>query len=212
MYVRIEGSRLFTRQNQTILRSKVYNILTEYIKASNVGRRVILSSSFNGSPRNIYQNYLDAISIVHFGKPSLFITLNNNRGWPEIVNNIGVGETDNFIPDIRVRLFKFKLKALIEVFGKVEALINTSELQKRGLPHAHVLLTFNEKYKIVNAIVINEVVSAGIPNIQTHPTLHEYVVKHMMHSPCGVLNPNSVCMRDGKCIKDYPKQFNEITL
>ena len=114
MYVRIEGSRLFTRQNQTILRSKVYNILTEYIKASNVGRRVILSSSFNGSPRNIYQNYLDAISIVHFGKPSLFITLNNNRGWPEIVNNIGVGETDKFRPDIMVRVFKPKLKALIE--------------------------------------------------------------------------------------------------
>ena len=79
MYVRIEGSRLFTRQNQTILRSKVYNILTEYIKASNVGRRVILSSSLNGSPRNMYQNFLDAVSIVqHFGKPSLFITMTGN--------------------------------------------------------------------------------------------------------------------------------------
>jgi hypothetical protein len=38
------------------------------------------------------------------------------------------------------------------------------------LPHAHVLLPFNEQDKIVNAIDINEFVSAEIPNIQTHPT------------------------------------------
>ena len=85
MYVRIEGSRLhFIRQNQTILRSEVYNNLTDYLEsniiASNVGRRVILPSSFNGSPRNIYQNYLDAMTIVqHFGKPSLFITIQVGR-------------------------------------------------------------------------------------------------------------------------------------
>jgi hypothetical protein len=55
------------------------------------------------------------MSIVeHFEKPSLFITMTCNPNWPEIVNNIGVGETANFRPDIMVRVFKFKLKALIE--------------------------------------------------------------------------------------------------
>jgi hypothetical protein len=49
------------------------------------------------------------------------------------VGNIGVGESANFRPDIVVRVFKSKLKALIEgltlknIFGKVEALINTTE-------------------------------------------------------------------------------------
>jgi hypothetical protein len=139
MYVRIEGTRLhFIRQNQTSLGSEVYNNLTDYLEsntnASNVDRRVILPSSFNGSPRNMYQNYLDAMSIVqHFGKPSLFITMTCNPSWPEIVSNIGVGESANFRPDIVVRVFKSKLKALIEgltlknIFGKVEALINTTE-------------------------------------------------------------------------------------
>ena len=84
-------------------------------QANNVGRRVILPSSFNGSPRNMYQNYLDAMSIVqHFGKPSLLITMTCNPSWPEIVSNIGVGESANFRPDIVVRIFKSKLKALIE--------------------------------------------------------------------------------------------------
>ena len=92
-----------------------------------------------------------------------------------------------------------------KIFGKVEVLICTIEFQKRGLPHAHILLTLNEQDKIVNAIDIDEVVSAEIPNIHAHPTLHEYVVKHMIHSPCGVLIPNFASKRGGKCIKHYLK-------
>jgi hypothetical protein len=48
---------------------------------------------------------------------------------------------------------------------------------------AHILLSLNEQDKIFNATDIDKVVSAEIPNIQTHPTLHEHVVKHMMHGP-----------------------------
>lgn len=92
MYVRIEGSRLnFIRNNQQTLRSELYNNLTDYLHATsagvdhvNAGRKVILPSSFNGSPRSMYQNYLDAMCIVqHFGKPSLFITMTCNPKWPE---------------------------------------------------------------------------------------------------------------------------------
>ena len=91
------------------------------------------------------------MSIVqHFGKPSLFITIICNPSWQEI----GVGETANFRPDIMVRIFISKLKAIIEgliqkknIFGKVESLIYTIEFQKRGLHHAHILLTLNEQHK-----------------------------------------------------------------
>ena len=65
----------------------------------------------------------------HFGKSSLFIIMTCNPIWPDIVNNISVGETANFRPDIMVHVFKSKLQVLIEgliqknMFGKVQALI-----------------------------------------------------------------------------------------
>jgi hypothetical protein len=50
------------------------------------------------------------------------------------------------------------------VFGKVEAYIYVAEFQKRGLPHAHILLTLHEQDKLQNSICIDSIVSAKIPN------------------------------------------------
>lgn len=179
---------------------------------------IILPSSFVGSPRNMYQNYLDAMAIVqHFGKPSLFVTMTCNPKWKEIVSNIEMMNASYFRPEIVVRVFKSKLKELMhsimseKIFGNVEALIYTIEFQKRGLPHAHILITLVENDKIVGPIDIDKVVCVDKVDVQENPKLHDYVAKHMMHGPCGALNPNSVCMKDGKCSKEFPKDFNDLT-
>lgn len=33
----------------------------------------------------------------------------------------------------------------------------------------------------------------------------------MMHGPCGDTYPNAPCMKDGRCSKKYPREFNEET-
>lgn len=227
IYVRIEGTRLhFIRQNQATLLAELYNNLTDFLHQhpngadgiQTVGRKIILPSTFIGSPRNMYQNYLDAMSIVQkFGKPSLFITMTCNPNWPEINHSLHDDEFSNFRPDIVVRVFKSKLKELIDcivkkqILGKVEAIIYTIEFQKRGLPHAHILLTLHTDDKIDGEEDINKYVCAEIPDINSHPKLHDFVKRHMMHGPCGSLNPNSVCMRDGKCSKNFPREFSHRT-
>lgn len=70
--------------------------------------------------------------------------------------------------------------------------------------------------KIRNAEDIDNVVWARIPGQEEHPKLYEIVTSHMVHGPCGSLNPNSPCMEGVKpgslkCNKKYPMDFIEET-
>lgn len=41
-----------------------------------------------------------------------------------------------------------------------------------------------------------------------YPYLYSVVLKHMMHGPCGILNPKNVCMeKNGKCRSHYSKVY-----
>lgn len=64
------------------------------------------------------------------------------------------------------------------------------EWQKRGLPHAHILIWLVDR---IRPNEIDDVIPAEIPDNDEYPLLHEIVTKNTIHSPCGILNPNSPC-------------------
>jgi hypothetical protein len=114
---------------------------------SSVGQRIILSASFIGSPRYLYQKYQDCIGICqNFGCPNLFITFTSNAAWPEILAALPLGPILSDRPEIVDRVFKMKLNILIgdikkrNFFGPVNAAVYTIEFQKRGLPNAHIIV------------------------------------------------------------------------
>ncbi len=60
---------------------------------------------------------------------------------------------------------------------------------------------------------VNARISAELPDPQNpdQRELYDIIVNSQLHGPCGVRNPNCVCMEDGVCSKGYPKDFAETT-
>ncbi|XP_021995720.1 uncharacterized protein LOC110892890 [Helianthus annuus] len=226
VYIKMETSRLqFCERNQAKIRADLYQGLVDCVNAgevhaNRVGKRIVLPASFIGGPRDMRRRFLDAMTLVQDdGKPDIFLTMTCNPKWPEICDNLHVGQTAQDRPDLVSRVFRGKLEDLKEqlfkkhILGEVKSYVYVIEFQKRGLPHAHFLLIMYPQHKINNADHYDKVVCAEIPNKQRHPKLHEMVVKHMIHGPCGNLRLSSPCMQgDPKiCRFHYPRQFNEQT-
>jgi hypothetical protein len=110
-------------------------------------------------------------------------------------------------------VFKIKLKELINdihkkhILGRTIVGIYVIEFQKRGLPHAHILIFFVEDYKPHTVEDVDRMINAELPNPETNRLAHEMVARCMMHGPCGVAFLNAPCMEDGKCYKQYPRKF-----
>ncbi len=104
-------------------------------------------------------------------------------------------------------MFKIKLKELINdihkkhILGRTIAGIYVIEFQKRGLPHAHILIFFAEDYKPHMVKDVNRMISVKLPNRKTNRLAHEMIARCMMHGPCGATFPNAPCMGDHKCKK-----------
>lgn len=164
------------------------------------------------------KQYYDSMAIVReIGQPDLFITITCNPDWPEIKEAMLQNQRSAARPDLVVRAFKLHLEAIKddiiknEVFGKVRALIYVIEFQKRGLPHAHMLVKLTEESSPRRPEDYDKLVCAELPDPNTHSELYQTVTKCMMHGSCGVLHPKAPCMKDGVCAKGYPKHFHSHT-
>ena len=221
---RVEWDRLnYLRLHQKIIQKCKYNALEEYLKEKSlklgvdIGRQVILPSNFLGSPRNLHENFMDAMTIVKkTGKPVLFITMTCNPNDKDIIKCLNENEYPCFCPEIVARVFKLKADKLIElivkdeIFGQVIAYCWVIEFQKRGLPHIHLLVTLDFKYKLRTKDCIDRCIKAEIPNKNDDEELYNLVTKFMIHGPC---DKNSACWNStkNKCSKNFPHKFRNET-
>lgn len=80
------------------------------------------------------------------------------------------------------------------------------EWQKRGLPHAHMLIWLSKKAKKFLRDNVDKFVSAEIPDENVDPHGYEAVKKFMIHGPCGPNYPSSPCMSNRRCSRQFPKK------
>ena len=236
----VEQSTLnWIKHHQKELRADVYSGLRDAVlgdRDNNLnlaehGQCIILPSTFMGSERFMTQLFQDAMAIVRtFGKPDIFYTMTANPNWPEIQEQLlwevppGPGanhqrrrQKASDRPDIVARVFEAKKNAALKEikdgkFGRVVAIFHTIEFQKRGLPHMHCLIFLHPDDKIHDANQVDNIVSAQLPDRNQDPLLYQTITTCMLHGPCGADKPNAPCMVDGRCSKNYPKQFNEHTI
>nr|XP_049466952.1 uncharacterized protein LOC120952979 [Anopheles coluzzii] len=230
---KIEEQRLkYHRDHQAQLRADAYSGIIDFAGLADqqlhgepignhrnlgqAGTRIILAPSFPGGDRFMRAQYQDSMAIVRaIGKPDLFITVTCNPKWPEVTEALLPRQQAADRPDLTVRVFRLKLKAIFEdlsagVLGLEIAQIHVIEFQKHGLPHAHCLIILGDTDKPRSAADYDRLVSAEIPD-QANEELYETVSKCMMHGPCGRSNPQAPCMKDGVCSKRFPKQYTKET-
>ncbi|KAL3038294.1 hypothetical protein AAZX31_01G123700 [Glycine max] len=187
-YCMIESQKLnYVRQHQQQLRVDKYINLTgsndhPETLGRDRGKRIILPSSFVGGQRYMEQLYFDGMAIC------------GHLGFPDLFLTMTCNPT---WPEIQ-------RKFITDIY--------TIEWQKRGLPHAHILIFLHPSNKLPNPHDIDQMISAEIPDKQSQAQLFEIVSNHMMHGPCGFANKKSPCMVNGKCIRCFPKKFHGATI
>ncbi|XP_039969003.1 uncharacterized protein LOC120780825 [Bactrocera tryoni] len=221
MYAKIETERLnFIRFNQAQLRSEEYIHLRDAVmndaNVNSIGRLTILPATYIGSPRHMHEYAQDAMSYVrHYGRPDLFITFTCNPKWNDIKCHLFPGQSTTDRHDLTARVFREKQNAMMDlivklrVFGEVRCWMYSIEWQKRGLPHAHILIWLVRK---IRPDQIDKVISAEIPDEEIDPQLFDVVTKNMIHGPCGAINPTAPFMIDNKCSKRYPRALVDDTI
>ena len=213
-YLQVEANNLnYIKYHQLALKVEQYKGLQDHLsnlaesEGAKVGKTVIQPSTFQGSPRNMAERYQDAMSLVRqYGKPDLFITMTCNPNWQEIQENLFPGQKAADRPDLISRVFSLKLKALMNdilkegVFGKAVANCYAIEFQKRV-----------DKDSKIDREDYDKIVCAELPDQQLEPELFNIVKSCMIHGPCGKDKIDAPCMENGKCMKEFPKEFIEET-
>jgi len=218
-YIRVNQERLRTQEQDSALMGH------EDLQDS---ENVYLPASFLGSGRWSSNQIADSLTIAAaYGPPTFFVTFTCNGNWPEIHSRLRPGQTYTDVPIVVCQVFKQKLSRLMGLFrtmfpnaGRLLYSIQRVEFQKRGLPHAHILLKYSKE--CVSADDIDRVISARIPEaaddakivrqFMIHPSHNSNVISNI---PPSSQNPLKYCekWKGGArvCRFGFPKPTQERT-
>ena len=90
------------------------------------------------------------------------------------------------------------------------------EFQKRGLPHAHILLILSAEHKLRTTDDYDNIVCAEIPDPVLQPKLYNIVTTAMVHGPCGQPGIKKACEKSAQSINNtcrfnFPKKLQQNT-
>ncbi|TVY62600.1 ATP-dependent DNA helicase pif1 [Fusarium oxysporum f. sp. cubense] len=210
MYSRIEEMNLDYLRRARSLQSSGFDPATDSLAYDHLRNR--LPANFTGSRAWTSDHVADALALARrFGKPTFFITMTTNPGWPDIVSALRSGQHFTDAPTVACRAFHMRLqhlKAFIKRhFGRVIYAITVVEFQKRGLPHAHMLIKVSPEPTID---ALDAIISAELPRSPADAALRASVLRTNIHSR-NHLNGPSYCNRDGRCRFGFPHPLSRRT-
>jgi len=150
MYSRTEEQRLFyiakeRRHHVNEISEAGQHHEEEEGQGNDADPGIKLPASFLGSRAWTSDQTADAMALGRkYGKPTFFCTMTFNPDWPEVRECLLPGQTAFDVPVIVARVFKSRLEKVLQVlrtcFGSKKYMIKVIEFQKRGFPHAHIII------------------------------------------------------------------------
>ncbi|TKR63210.1 hypothetical protein L596_027067 [Steinernema carpocapsae] len=207
-----------------------------------IGKVFMPPNTWPGSRPYMQNKYANLKTIVDQlgGRITWFITFTGNSSWPEIANNLDHrrDESNAWIHNALLvcRVFNAKFNQLMHDVCKLHFLgkgkiVRCSfsylrfcfsgrgysiEFQKRGMPHAHILIVLEEGEDTGIPDFVDQYVSAEIPDLpaddnhslwaEEQRRLHKLVTSHMLHD-CG-----EWCVVGERCSKRFPKPESQFTI
>jgi hypothetical protein len=172
-----------------------------------------IPASFMGSAAWASDQVADALAIARDrGTPSFWLTPTTNPNWPEIRSRLRPGQDASDCPAVVCRAFHARLHMLKtfirKQFGGLTYEISVVEFQKRGLPHAHIVVKLLQDPPLS---AIDDFISAELPDPLENPTLYNLVRRFHMHSPDHLTRSESRCNQNDRCIYGYPQPITPHT-
>jgi hypothetical protein len=186
-----------------------------------------IPASVRGSPRYCAESVAKGMAQVYaMGGPHVFLTFTGNPKWEEIQSNLQYGNAWWNDPVLVCRIFKQKLETLLQgirdgkYFGgrKSTYLQYVIEFQKRGMPHAHMLIRL-ENFESNSPEDVDEICSCAIPQDCESSCrqcakcrLRDIVMQNMIHSCYAWRCYKTKAQKNDKtCSYRFPKPAVEST-